>query len=211
MKNFIAQWLKLWGGIINLEVLVYGKEEKEKMRKALYKCLNITDPNEFEKIRAETLNVCITSQERDKKQEMRMSKRSSFLSFLVGDGQEIDKTQADLNQITDTFNKNFHLIHNDEEMMRVKLNQLIKNENILSRQETVLYHKLQILEIDNRQQARKWSYEQRRTQQIESLLNMIQNSILRQTIRHLHIGLQKDQNHQRECQINRCISHMTER
>ena len=114
MKNFIAQWLKLWGGIINLEVLVYGKKEKEKMRKLLYKCLNITDPNEFEKIRAETLNICITSQERDKKQEMRMSKRSSFLSFLVGDGQEIDKTQADLNQITETFNKNFHLIHNDE-------------------------------------------------------------------------------------------------
>ena len=30
MKNFIAQWLELWGEVINLEVLVYGKEEKEK-------------------------------------------------------------------------------------------------------------------------------------------------------------------------------------
>ena len=112
------------------------------MRKLLYTCLHITDPNDLGKIRAETLDVCIKSQERDTKQEMRMSKRSSFLSFLVGDGQEIDKTQADLNQITDTFNKNFHLIHNDEEMMRVKLNQIIKNENILSIQETVLFHKI---------------------------------------------------------------------
>ena len=93
-------------------------------------------------------------------------------------------------------------------MMRVKMNQLINNENILSRQETVLFHKMQILEMDSHQQARKWDYEQRRNLQIESLLNMIQNSILRQTIRHLHLGLQKDQKHHRECQINRCILHI---
>ena len=123
----------------------------------------------------------------------------------MGDGQEIDKTQADLNEITNTFNKNFHLIHHDEEMMRVKLNQIINNENILSRQETVLFHKMQILEIDSHQQARKWDYEHRRKQQIGSLLTMIQSSILRKTIRHLHLGLQTDQKHHRECQINRCI------
>ena len=127
---------------------------------------------------------------------------------MAGDGQQIDRTQADLNEITNTFNQNFHLIHHDEEMLRLKLNQLINNENTLSKQETVLFHKLQILEIDSHQQARKWDYEQRRNLQIESLLNMIQNSILRQTIRHLHLGLQKDQENHRECQINRCILHI---
>ena len=124
MKNFIAQWLELWGEVINLEVLVYGKEEMENMRKLLYTCLHITDPNDLGKIRAETLDECIKSKERDTKQEMRMSKRSIFLSFLVGDGQQIDKTQADLNEITNTFNKNFHLIHHDEEMLRLKLNRI---------------------------------------------------------------------------------------
>ena len=177
--------------IISLEIIVYGEEEKAKMRNLLYTCLQITDPNDLGKIRAETLDVCIKSQERDTQQERRMSKRSSFLSFLLGDGQEIDKTQADLNEITNTFNTNFHLIHQDEEIMRVKLNQIINNENILNRQETVLYHKMQMLEIDGHQQAKKWDYEQRRTLQIESLLDIIQNSILRQTIRQLHLGLQK--------------------
>ena len=47
----------------------------------LYTCLHITDPNDFGKIRAETLADCIESQEVDTRQEMEMSKRStSFLS-----------------------------------------------------------------------------------------------------------------------------------
>ena len=72
--------------VISLEIIVYGEEEKEKMRKLLYTCLQITDPNDLGKIRAETLDVCIKSQERDTQQERRMSKRSSFLSFLFGEG-----------------------------------------------------------------------------------------------------------------------------
>ena len=144
----------------------------------------------------------------DNQKQGRLYKRSNFLSFLLGEGAEIDRTQDDLNKITDTFNSNFHLIHQDEEILRGKLNQIINTGNILSKQETVLYHKMQMLEIDGHQQARKWNYEQKRTQQVEYLLDIIQNSILRQTIRKLHIGLQNDQRNIRECQGNRCISHI---
>ena len=110
------------------------------------------------------------------RQEVNIFKRStSFLSYLAGDGEEIEKTQADLNELTAIFNQNFHHIHQDEELLRLKLNQLITNENKLSQQETVLHNKIQILEIDTYKQTRKLEFEQRRNQQLGSLTNMIQN------------------------------------
>ena len=86
MNIFIAQWIELWIEVISLEILVYGEEEKEKMRNLLYTCLQITDPNDLGKIRAETLDLCIKSQEVDTQQKGRMSKRSSFFIISTGRG-----------------------------------------------------------------------------------------------------------------------------
>ena len=104
--------------------------------------------------------------------------------------------------------QNFHHIHQDEELLRLKLNQLITNENKLSQQETVLHNKIQILEIDTYEQTRTLEFEQRRNQQLGSLTNMIQNSVLKTTIKYLHLGLQTNQTHYRECQNNRCIQNI---
>ena len=60
---------------------------------------------------------------------MNIAKRdTNFLSFLLGEGAKIEETQTNLNDLTDIYNNNFRNIGKDEEMMRVKLNQMITNE-----------------------------------------------------------------------------------
>ena len=206
MDRFKKEWEKLWMEIINLENIIYGDQGKDHLGNLLYKCLKIENPKELGRIKADTLDSCIKTQEVNNQKQKRLYKRSSFLSFLLGEGSSIDRTQDDLNKITNTFNSNFHLIHTDEEKIRGKLNQIIKTGNILSKQETVLYHNMQMLEIDGHQQSRRRNFEQKRTQQIEYLLELLQNSMVRQTIRKIHLGLQNDNRYTMECQGNRCIS-----
>ena len=45
----LSHQIELWIEVISLEILVYGIEEKEKMRKLLYTCLQITDQMIWEK------------------------------------------------------------------------------------------------------------------------------------------------------------------
>ena len=166
MGEFMTLWLKLWEKTSTIERIIYDKEDVEQIMGVLYACLQITHPNEFRTLREEILTNCFTRQEVDMtpkgKQEMEMNNRqrqevdifkrdTSFLSYIVGDGMEIEKTQSILNELTKIFNSNFHNIGKDEELLRQKLNQLITNENMLNRQESALHKKLQILQINDLQ------------------------------------------------------------
>ena len=84
MNIFIAQWIELWMEIISLEIIVYGEEEKAKMRNLQYTCLQITDPKDLGKIRAEKLDLCIKSQEVENQEKGRLYKRSSFFIIFTG-------------------------------------------------------------------------------------------------------------------------------
>ena len=96
----------------------------------------------------------------------RLYKRSSLWSYILGEGANIDRNQDDINHITDTFNSNFHLVHSEEVKIKGKLNQIIKSGNTLSKHETILFHNLQMVEIDNHQKSRRNKFEIKRRQQI---------------------------------------------
>ena len=206
MDRFKNDWKELWMEVINLEKIIYGEDEKDQMRDLLYKCLKIKNQKELGRIKADTLDSCIKTQEVNNQKQKRLYKRSSFLSFILGEGASIDRNQDDLNKITDTFNSNFHLVHTEEEKLRGKLNQIIKSENILSKHEAVLYHNMQMIEMDSHQKSKRKNFEQKRTQQIEYLLELLQNSMVKQTIKKIHFGLQNDNRYTMKCQGNRCIS-----
>ena len=53
---------------------------------------------------------------------------TGWLSFLLGEGQEIENTQNNLNALTETYNKIFEKLGPDENMLKEKLNQVINIE-----------------------------------------------------------------------------------
>ena len=206
MNRFKKEWENLWMEIVNLEDIIYGDQGQDHLGNLLYKCLKMENPKEWDRIKAATLDTCIKTQEKMNQEQKRLYKRSSLWSYILGEGASIDRNQDDINQITDTFNSNFHLIHTEEENLRGKLNQIIRSGNTLSKHETILFHNLQMIEIDNHQKSRRNNFEIKRTQQIEFLLELLQTSMVRKKIRKLKMGLQIEKGYNMGCQGNRCIS-----
>ena len=206
MNRFKKEWENLWLEIVNLEDIIYGDQGKDHLGNLLYKCLKMENPKEWDRIKAATLDTCIKTQEKMNQEQKRLYKRSSLWSYILGEGASIDRNLDDINQITDTFNSNFHQIHTEEEKLRGKLNQIIRSGNTLSKHETILFHNLQMIEIDNHQKSRRHNFELKRTQQIEFLLELLQTSMVRKKIKKIKFGLQIEKGYNMGCQGNRCIS-----
>ena len=79
---------------------------------------------------------------------------------------------------------------------------------MLNKQESALHKKLQILQINAYTHNSKIEFEHIRNTQMELLTKMLQDSVLRTTIRYLYMGLENNQNTQTECQHDECIQHI---
>ena len=129
MKEIMSKWIELWDKITEMEHIIYNQAEVNYVLGELYGCLNITNTTEFRSITSNRLTKCIADNKVD------IAKRdTNFLSFLLGEGAKIEETQTNLNDLTDIYNNNFRNIGKDEEMLRIKLNQMITNENKLNKQ-----------------------------------------------------------------------------
>ena len=192
--------------IFNLEDIIYGNKGQNHLGNPLYKCLRIGHPKEWDSIKAERLDSCIKIHEKMIQEKKRVYKRSSLWSYILGESSSIDRNQDDINHISDTFNSNFHMIHTEEGKIKGKINQIIKRGDTLSKQETTLFHHLQMLEIERHLESRRHIYETKRTQQIEFLLDLLQTSNVKKQIRKIKFGLQIDKGYDKECKANRCIA-----
>ena len=206
MIKFKKGWEHLWLEISTLEHLIYGKKGQNNIGNLLYKCLKLENPTEWDTIMTNSLDMCIRNHEKLIKGQKKLQKRSSIWSLILGEGSSIDKNTDDINKISDIFNTNFHTIHEHEGRIKGKINQIIERENTLSKQETTVYHHLQMLEMEKHMESKRGIYEKQREQQINFLLTLLQTSRVQKLVRKLKVGLQVDKTNDKDCQANRCMT-----
>ena len=128
-KLVINKAKDLYENLLQLETRIGTKHYKTQYTN-FYKCLGVKEDAPWDEIG--TINIfklgeCVDEQENLEEKVKVRQKRSNILSYLFSDRKQLDNLAEDLGKTVDTYNKNFERVHKDEERLRKKINQLIKN------------------------------------------------------------------------------------
>ena len=138
----------------------------------------------------------------------RLKRDAGFLSYLFGEGQKIERTREDLNELTETYNTNFVNIGKDEKVLSEKLNQLVNKEKKIERREKYLQTELRIQRILNNIKFTRLDFEIIRTSQIKMLGSMLEKSVITTTLENLERGLLEKKERRVVCKKGTCIANI---